>query len=431
MKLTLSVLLLALAGPLQAGTAKFIFTPPVADTHTSVDVFLHGIWPTGNGPKVSSVTISGSQIAIRLASHTGNAPTPYAVQWSSTAHLGILAGGVYDVSATITLPSGNALPADHTTLIVRDDDSAYLFPNVVPIGGGQVIVDLSGQPDPFHRDAVGTVSVDGGPFVNPDSGIYLTVASHTAGTVAMKVKTVNGVTYDVPAAITFFDPVAPPDPALFEPFLFPVSFSGDGAFSSRWSTVNTLHVFVPHFFRTPVPCDVCDPTLPMVLKTTNAPSGQLLWAVRGYGFLAGSSNVRELTRGTITRVPVLREKDLLRFSASFLEVPRVAHARTMLRVWILGSTNSETLNIIASSRAKSATLSSALFAIRTANDQALFATLDISALLDQVDDGGPISVSVRSNAPDPDDERMWALLSITDNVTQQTTIVAADPPVSP
>jgi hypothetical protein len=70
-------------------------------------------------------------------------------------------------------------------------------------------------------------------------------------------------------------------------------------------------------------------------------------------------------------------------------------------------------------------------ATRTANDQALFATLDISALVDQVDDGGPISVSVRSNAPDPDDERMWALLSITDNVTQQTTIVAADPPVSP
>jgi hypothetical protein len=428
MKPALIVLLLALARPLKADTVKFVFSPPVADTHSSVDVMLHGIWPTGNGPEFSGVTISGSQIAILLISHTGNTPSPYVVPWSSTAHLGILAGGVYDVSATITLPLGNALPADHATLIVRDANFAYVVPNVVPIGGGQAIVGLTGQPDPFHRDAIAMVSIDGGPFFHPDSGIYLTLAPRpTAGTVAMKVQTVKGVTYDVPAAITFFDPVAAPDPALFEPLLFPVSFSGDGGFFSRWSTVNTLHMHFLTSFRTPVPCDACDTSQPMVLKTTNAPSGLLLWVVRGTGFSAASSNVRELTHGAMTRLPVLREKDLFRFGARFVEVPRAAHSRTTLRVWILGSTNSETLNVIASSRARSATLSPAPTATRTANDQPLFVSLDISALLDQVDDGGPISVNIRSNAPDPDDERTWALLSVTDNATQQMTIVAADP----
>lgn len=422
MKAVLAALLFV-AAPLIAGDAA-IFPPPATDSHTSVDVTMHGIWRDGGVPQVKSVVVNGKTISIALAPYHGLTIQTF-TPWRATAHLGVLSAGLYDVQASI---SGDPSPADHAVLIVRDTDAFRVNPAAIPIGGDDVSVALT--PPVFSeadRDRVTQISIDGGPFVDADPNGVMHVAAHAAGTFDAVVKTAKGSTYTATAAVSFFDPAAPADLSLLEPVLFPVSFEGGGAFSSRWSVTNMLLFPAPSWFRSALPCSGCTNMRQRlaILQPNGSAAGQLLWAVRGANNFIASSNVRELNGGAVARVPFFREADLRDSKAFIADVPHLPHARTILRAWIFTAHagGAGTLFVEVYNITKSEVVSAGL--TRTSPDEPLFGAADITGALDDLNDGTPILIIVHPIEPYGDDAKLWSLLSITDDATQQMTLIPA------
>jgi len=421
MKAFVCAMLFAL--PLAAQSALRI-TPPVAvDAHTAVDIDLHGDWSDSNTPFVRRVTVTGRAIEIHLGWFEGVAEfviTP----WDATAHVGTLPAGIYTVSAMFD--NDPQFPAEHATLIVRDDH-VIVYPAAIPLSGGDAtLFDDFTWLKPSDADPIVQISVDGGPFldVSPPA-LAVHVPAHAAGTVDIVAKRKSGAIVAAPAAITFFDPAAPLDLTLFEPVVFPVSVNGAGRFGSQWSTSNVISAWYRSWFRTPLPCDGCTTSLlgRAVLPASGAASGQVLYAVRGTTYFVTGSNVTEQTHGAIGRVPVLRDKDFISGGLGFAIVPHLKNTRATLRVWLFTAAASAELWVQAHSTTKSNIVYP--IATRSAPDQPLFVSFDLNALLDSVDDGTYINMNVSTVSPNPYEARLAAIISVTDNTTQQMTIIAS------
>lgn len=407
--------------PLAAQPALRITPPPAVDAHTATDIYLHGDWPDSGTPLVTGVTVSGRNVTIHLSRYEGAVLYTF-TQWVRVAHVGTLPAGVYGVTAVVdNVPE---LPAEHATLIVRDDH-VVVYPAAIPLSGGDArLFDDFTWLKPADADPIVQISVDGGPFADvslPDFGVH--VPAHAAGTVDVVAKRKSGATVTARAAITFFDPAAPPDLTLFEPVLFPVSVNGAGRFGSQWSTNNMLFAWYPSWFRTPLPCDGCSRYLPhrAVLPVTGAASGQMLYAVRGSTYFYTASNVTEQTHGAVARIPVLRDRDFVIGQAACPNVPHVKNARATLRMWMFSYEEADEVWLEVYSATKDVVVHP--IATRSAPGEPLFASVDLTPLLDQVDDGTVINVNISPGAADVYAVRTAAIISITDDTTQQMTII--------
>ena len=398
---------IAAALPLHAG---ILFDPPVANAHTSVDIIVHGV-SSVIPPQLDGIEISARTISVRMLSST--CPIAAPVAWRSAAHAGVLAAGVYEVVVTYDGSRGES-----ATLIVRDDAfSATRY--ALPMDGGDVqfssVATLGGV-------EIRSVSVDGGPWLGRD-GWTFHIPPHAPGTVDVKATTELGQVITARALLTFFDPTAPPAPALFEPILFPIAFSGGGAFGAQWSTTNRLRADRETWFRSPLPCDGCSDSIDFFRDATLAPGGapgHLLWVERGTASnLRLTSRARENTRGAVTPIPVFRERDGRYGDLLFLEVPRLPDARAILRVWSMSDDAALTLYVIVT-RGTDTELAQAAMA-RPAAGMPYLAIVDLTSAFEKL--GGDVSIRVRTSNGDPLDSRNWALLSLTDNATQQTVIV--------
>jgi hypothetical protein len=208
------------------------------------------------------------------------------------------------------------------------------------------------------------------------------------------------------AAITYYDPAAPPDLALFEPILFPIAYNGGGAFGSQWATENALDPKTG-LFRSAVDLDA------------SRPEGVLLWALRGTpGDADAQSRIRETTRNDMgVEVPVVHERDFRRPRGDFggrglriLRIPNRANARYTMRIYALGDPGRMTLD------------SDTKIAMSKTNTDGLwFTAIDVADLIARFKTS-PASLTVRADITH--DVPYWAMVSITDNTTQQVTIVS-------
>jgi hypothetical protein len=151
------------------------------------------------------------------------------------------------------------------------------------------------------------------------------------------------------------------------------------------------------------------------------PWGHVLYALRGTtGSLALASRIRDTSRQSQTagtEVPVVRESDF-RGQIRFMNIPVDARYRVMLRLWSLGDfpTFIATVDSIPAQQQP-------LTVSKVPGTSMWFGTLDVTSLLTKANNN-PTNLAV-TGAPNPLlSPLIWGMLSITNNDTQQVTIVS-------
>jgi hypothetical protein len=418
---TAAMLLLLAAAFARGETIRF--DPPNPTAHHSVDAIVSGTWPDGCLPSVKGITVAGSTILLRLNTLLAPDAGCYQAltQYNRTFHLEVLPAGVYTVIALAD--SGNdLLELTRTSLIVRDAETLRIEPYAVPTSGGPIVID-----NPF--DVAATVNI--GDFNAPNTSKFVSVLTanappHAAGAVNVAVNS-GDRTVSANAALIYYDP-ADADPAVFEPILYPMSFQGLGALGSVWKTENfMLAGRSPSFFRDPLPCSGCSTVLNADVQLFNDenPWGHLLYAMRGTtGTVDFASRIRDTSKQSSaisgTEVPIVREGDF-RGQLRFVDVQVDGRFRTTLRMWSLGDFP-EYIVLIGSSPALP------LHTTRIAGTSMWFGSLDLTPTLLE-SRTSPVSITIfpsgfGSNLTSIALPRIWGMLSITNNVSQQVTIVS-------
>jgi hypothetical protein len=409
------------------------FDPPNATANHSVDASVTGVWRDACTPTVKSVVVSGQTVTLHLDNNVpigvlcAQSTSPY----SRTFHLGVLPAGVYTVIVAVDRGSASD-ELVRAPLIVRDTETLSIFPYAVPVSGGAVSIG-----NPYFLSSV-SVTI-GGVEVPADSEIdgslLVTAPAHAPGAVDVAVRatlcTLGCPTTTAKAALIYYD-AATADPAVFEPILFPLSFQGPGAFGSQWTTESFLYSNGSGaFFRDPLPCAGCTNAFSIGTKqliNDGNPWGHVLYALRGTtGSLVMASRIRDTSRQSQTagtEVPVVRESDF-RAQLRFLNIPVDAKYRVTLRLWALGDF-SPYIAVVDSIPAQQRPLSLA----QIPGTSMWFGSLDVTSLVAQ-GIGNPTNLSVSpapfspqfpsaNSVPAP----IWGMLSITNNDTQQVTIVS-------
>jgi len=413
-RLILALFLIAFASVASADAIRF--DPPAATAHTSVDAIVsttaYGCLPVQGG-----VTIDGTVITLRLNEvvppHGGCGGDIYFL--TSTFHLGVLPPGVYEVVEIVDTSYGSFAEA-RAKLIVRDD-SLTAPPHAVPTTGGEFIVVRA-------RDTTGrvVVTVDGQPATlvgEQSAGSVYLAPPHAAGTVDVTVASASTYRTAV-AALTYFDRKAPPDPALFELILFPASFEGPGVFGSHWTTENYIGAGDngPVRFRDALPCLSCTELLTgaAALRNDQNPAGLALYALRGTApLLMTESRIRDVSHPDQngTELPVVRDRDF-RDRLVFLSVPVDRHARVMLRAWALTDTPA-TIGGLAPYQV--------LRFVPVPGTGLSCGSIDLTSYFQHLPSGTSAYIAFYR---DPYSfARVWGLITVTNDDTQQVTIVSS------
>lgn len=424
--------LLSLLSLVSAAADTINFDPPNATVNHSVDAIFIGIWNSSCVPSAKSVSVSRSTITLTLDANlpgvvacTG-AMTPY----TGTFHLGILPAGSYTVT-TVSETAGAVTVRARATLIVRDSETIRLMPYAVPVTGGRITF-LSPTFPSDNRVTIDGVTVPAG-FAS-DSPPYFEAPPHAPGAVDVVVNLLGSGMVTAKAAVIYYDP-ASTDPAIFEPIVFPVSFKGAGALGSQWVTESFITWSEPPFFRDHLPCCLSFIADSAQLLTNANPWGHVLYAIRG---TADSVDLASRIRDTShqaqtagTEVPVARERDF-RSRLNFMNVPVDSRYRVMLRLWAIGDDPfGNSPQFIAALPVNLVSTPAPFLPITLAKIPGTamwFGNIDVTSLLTQtpsttntlrVYPGGYRSDAVPLAFP-----RIWGMLSITNNDTQQVTIVS-------
>jgi hypothetical protein len=179
-------------------------------------------------------------------------------------------------------------------------------------------------------------------------------------------------------------------------------------------------------------------TPPLFLSEPGEPSGALLFV---YKPTAASTHydlrVRDVSRnsgGPGVSIPVVREQDLLSSPALLLAVPCDVRFRRMLRVYSPLVQETTTFRVIVTddltntviydgrwqlvTSSKMLTLGGITFPLRPSERD-----IDLDQFVPRLNDYSTVTVTVQ---PDDPGERFWAFVSVTDNATQQVSLVLPD-----
>lgn len=342
MKVAAAVLLLLSAVSLQAAISIFPHAPTSADPIT--------VYTLTRGCTVSAEQVARTGKDIRITLTPGRCPTP-PTDVPHAVSIGTLPAGQYHVELTY----GSDLRETLTFIVLEANPKLVVRPFVVPVqtsgfpiqlnftedllGGGDWVIDIGGvkyRPRDVLPRAEGLV-------VNaPDQlapGLYdITVTSERGTTV-------------VPAAIYYMGLGVAPDLSIFERVLFPVLFRSRGAGGSQWVSEAVI--------RNPTSFPILNAnSLGVLTVCIRYPCGEMLQpkerrAFEGYDYPQGvalltprreadnlqfSLRIRDVSRESDsfgTEVPVVREKDMVRNGElTLLDVPLDPRYRTKLRIYV-------------------------------------------------------------------------------------------------
>jgi hypothetical protein len=414
MRFRISALLSLLLFAAFASAETIRFDPPNPTGSRSVDAIIDGVWPNACLPRVKSVVITATTITLHF-----DATVPLGVlcaqstgPYTRTFHLGIVPPGGYTVILVADAGS-TSTELVRAPLIVRDAETFTISPYAVPITGGMIWITNIVQ---FG----GTVTIGGVTVplqIGGEMPPWAYAPPHAAGAVDVTVDTGLSKTTSK-AALIYYDPAAA-DPAVFEPILFPVSFQGPGALGSQWLTEN--FIYAPgNPFRDPLPCSVCDSNPQQLINNSN-PWGHVLYGFRGTAdALSFASRIRDTSRQSQTagtEVPVVREGDF-RTVLRFLNVPTDARYRVTLRFWSLA----DFPQFIAVVNSSPVIQQQPMTVSKIPGTSMWFGTTDVTPLL-STSNGSPTMVTVLGASGQLAPPPIWGMLSITNNDTQQVTII--------
>jgi len=396
MRRYVTLLALLLAPLLQAATFRFDPPTPVNDTTTKLT--FSGSWPDGCPSTTPSFSVNTNAKLITLAFPHSEAICPAVITpFSSTVNLGVLPAGIYDVVARINL-GDPPHPLGSTKLVVRDVTTYTISPAFAPAFGGELVTVSSKEPfdvEPIH------VSLGGEPVsitrINPNT-IQFIMPTHAPGPVDLVVESVMGGRHVATAAFTYYDlNAATPDPFLFTDLLFPIDFHGPGAFGSTWTTENYVETSAGKV-KLPINGSAYGVVYP-VLRTEN---------------VSANSRIRDTsTLIAGTEIPVVREDDFTDH-LRLLNVPTGKNFRALLRVW----TSGEPVNQFFFNIDQIPSFAPNTVPLKPAQGELRYGTFDLTPFLDSPNEHLDISAGVTAGT------RIWGMISITNNDTQQVTIIS-------
>jgi hypothetical protein len=409
------------------------FEPNPPTSASGVVLVVESNW-NGCLPRNVQVTRNDHHVDVRWTTPTGVGCVTAIVPWSDRVFLGVLAPGFYDVTLRV-----NEQTIATRELVVAEGVPAFDFDRpAVGLAGG--IVDLQSREFCVSSAAdIKRVQVDGADVlynVDPCSVIAF-LPPHAAGPVDISVQ-VGETTYTVRSRFRYLDEHATPDSAVFERVLIPVLTNGPGAFGSQWVTQATLRNLSNHSVRwfsdaaRPLSCGtgeclVTPFTALNLFAFGNRPQGLVLFVPRGisndvhYGLLVRDSSRGDTTWGSEVRV--VREKDA-KFGRMVLEdVTLDARYRATLRIYAIDGGSS---NIVISAATPDRQGAVAQVKIEGCaappcnSAEPGFASFDLAALLPSLRGKDRVTLLIEGERH----RQYWALASITNNTTQQVTVIS-------
>lgn len=446
--LSLFLLFLAAALPLAADEIEVIPSGPTTDTFVTLrlDVFCNPI-----DSHIQSRI--GSRIVIEVTPRSGTCPSP-PLPLPYDVEVGRLSSGQYTVE--VRLPWGETFTE---TFIVRNaspgpvDVRPFAVPTVPTGSRLRLATDMAlcaGQNCSGVTVTVGGVVVPANRLAaSNDGSVFFTPPPHAPGLVDVSV-TANGVTRTSTDALYYYDPEAEPEPSVWERILLPVLFNSRGAHGSDWvseaAVFNPGRWFVESFNRVDaLPC------IDWGCTGLLSPNGFLSFGGAGYAngiallvprpeaeHVAFSLRVRDVARqaeGFGTEVPVVRGEDMYRDGQpiTLLDVPLDPRYRTKIRMYAFDSSGAGGSVILHKPGDGPRVTAIAVPMRRSCSGTSCeytpwYGEADLPA--GTVDERVNVYVSAGAYGT-----ASWAFASITNNETQQVTIVAPDgrggPPCNP
>lgn len=429
----LAIVAILFATSLSAATITF--DPPNPTSATPVTA-----WFTALCPYAPEVHRTGNIISISVK--LGGCPlSPPPTPIAFPANLGIVPPGVYDV----VVGEDDLLPAiAEGFLVVRDAAPPFdVQPNVVPVSGGVVHL-VTNNGANLITCTVGVVPPVCDTFTVQVGGQTATVVSqtqydmnvrvppHDAGPVDVTINRNAGGPFTATAALDYFAADTPPDPAFFEPVVFPTLVTGAGAFGSQWTSdvaVRNDSTLLPlpatSSFLSAVP-----PQRTLTFTGASAPAGAVFYASRQVAPLTYFDVlVRDLSRQAQTlgtEIPVVREWDLYGRPIELLNVPNDPKYRVALRVLRLdGGTNADvTISSMQDTPGVGAIVADFMTLTQPSPTSTLTSAsiLDINAKYPQLAGKGPLRILIYPGVVAP--RTVWAFVSVTNNETQDVTIIS-------
>lgn len=430
--LTLVCILFATAADAQVS----VFPPgPTSDDEVTLQV------SDTCSARVTSLTRDGSDINVTLAQQ-GPCPSP-PIEYPVEIALGELPPGQYRVRVE---QAGFELRT--LAFLVRNAEPVpfALRPWAIPTFPRGHVVRIV-PPDPVQlcggfdcsafRLEVGGVVYGIRDLDLPNGGIGFAAPAREAGPVEVRITNAKG-TFVIPAGLVYFDPGAAPDRSVFEPVLFPVLFSTDGVNGSRWRSEAVLANpnewavqnwnAIDSIVCVTFPCgELLAPKARNNFEGQGYPQGVALLVPRGESEgLAFSLRIRDISRDAEsygTTVPVVRERDLLRNAeVTLLDVPLDPRFRTKVRVYAFPDPVYVTGIIPPQAGVRVGTAERRWFLLARSCEGDRCAAVPYYGDFDIPPGREGESADVYVDLP----ERAlgWAFASVTNNVTQQVTVVA-------
>lgn len=421
--LALSLSLFAFAED-QGGVHVVPFGPT---NHTPVDVHI----PMICGVSGQTVTRVGDVFKITLLdpSCVLTIPIPYI----HTVRLPMLDVGEYRVEVFL---QGQDNVHGSTELVVRNASPKpfEIHPFAVPASGTDLRLRMTGVScgascDNVRIDVGGVQATD--LERDSDGAIWFSVPERRqAGLVDVEVLVGNAMSVS-PGALYFFDDA---ERSVFERVLFPVVFATDGANGSRWRSEATISNPRPWFVENTNTLSPVRPCITYPCGERLAP-GELATYGDGYprGFvlqtprpeapdLAFALRVRDVSRhaeGLGTQIPVVREKDFTHGTGvTLIDVPVDPRYRVKLRVYMIEPLAVENLSGLMTLRntvTRATTFTRGFVFESGGRNEPYYAELDLPA--------GAANERVNVYLTLPLDATAWAFATVTNNATQQVTIV--------
>lgn len=274
-----------------------------------------------------------------------------------------------------------------------------------------------------------------------DGSWWFPAPAHAPGLVSVRVLTANGNDFLISDGLYYYDRSAPPENSVFERILFPVLFEADGARGSHWISEAAIANRRPWYVETwnevvPYQCitDPCgeriSPSSYVAFDGADYPHGIALVAPRAESeHLAFSLRVRDTSgekEGYGTQVPVVRERDMIRNAdLTLLDLPVDPRHRTRIRIYVFDSDDRDASVGIQKLpyRGGGAIEEQVVRLRRTCTGADCEATPAYGELdLAGGSEGERVSVYITTG----DGTLAWAFASVTNNETQQVTVVTAD-----
>ncbi len=316
-----------------------------------------------------------------------------------------------------------------TEFLVRDKQTAAfdMHPSAVPSFVGGLRVRLAGVTPAFPDFWIEVNGVRATNVTRENGVIWFEPPPLPAGSYQVVVR--SGNAHQIGTHLYYYDG---PDVSIFERILFPVLFSTNGANGSQWISEAVVSNPKPWFVETantlsPVrPCLVypCGERLyPQSIERyqDGFPRGAVLHVPRNEApQLAFALRVRDTSRqaeGFGTQVPVVREGDFIHGEqVALLDVPLDPRYRVKLRMYALAPITGINGQLVARDPATGTAKSNRSFQLQqVGDDQHWYAELDLPA--------GAADERVNLYFSFPLDSTAWAFATVTNNATQQVTIV--------